>query len=242
MQKYIGTAIKKDVNNPLPAGETPAVGASVTVRLQSTNAIATIYSDNGVTTISQPLITDSGGRYEFYAANDRYKIEYDYSGATTTIEDVSLLDAVDATVNNSLNLGGVQATNFRQRDQIDFIRSSNLTIEESSGDDKGSASFISQGVDSFVSFHAVNAFAVNFGLSAARRRLGVGGWSLGNNFYELYTAEVFGYYQNASGATIANNEIVAGSALSPSRSGSWRNVSGNQVLNSESGLFYMIPA
>jgi len=109
MQKYIGTAIKKDVNNPSPAGETPAVGASVTVRLQSTNALATIYSDNGVTTISQPLITDSSGRYEFYAANDRYKIEYDYNGTTTTIEDVSLLDINDVAIQNLVKATTAQA-------------------------------------------------------------------------------------------------------------------------------------
>ena len=109
MQKYIGTAIKKDVNNPLPAGETPAVGASVTVRLQSTNALATIYSDNGVATISQPIITDSGGRYEFYAANDRYKIEYDYNGATTTIEDVSMLDIDDVAMQSLTKATAAQA-------------------------------------------------------------------------------------------------------------------------------------
>ncbi len=109
MQKYIGTAIKKDVNNPSPAGETPAVGASVTVRLQSTSALATIYSDNGVTTISQPLITDSSGRYEFYAANDRYKIEYNYSGAKTTIEDVSLLDINDVAIQNLVKATTTQA-------------------------------------------------------------------------------------------------------------------------------------
>lgn len=93
-KKYI-TAIKKDVNNPSPAGETPAVGVDVYVYVKSTGAQAIIYSDNGVTQKSQPLTTDEKGQVWFYAANGRYNIEYQLPSGTQTDEDIALYDKDD---------------------------------------------------------------------------------------------------------------------------------------------------
>lgn len=112
MQKYIGIAIKKDVNNPLPLGETPAVNVDVFVNL-TTGPLATIYSDNGLTPITQPLKTDANGRFEFYAANGRYNITYDLPSGQITDEDILLDDPADETLtgeaNTSSNAGaGVQ--------------------------------------------------------------------------------------------------------------------------------------
>jgi hypothetical protein len=50
-------------------------GAEIYVRKQSDSTLATLYSDNGVTTTSNPLTTDNDGEYSFYAANDTYKIQ-----------------------------------------------------------------------------------------------------------------------------------------------------------------------
>lgn len=112
MQKYIGVAIKKDVNNPTPEGETPAVNVDVFINL-TTGPLATIYSDNGVTTVTQPLKTDTNGRFEFYAANGRYNITYDLPSGQIVDEDILLDDPADESstgeANTSRNVGtGVQ--------------------------------------------------------------------------------------------------------------------------------------
>lgn len=70
----------------------PVVGASVTVLTYPGGASATIYSDNGITTTSNPLTTDSTGRFSFYAANGRYSLRVSYQTVTYTIQDIPLLD------------------------------------------------------------------------------------------------------------------------------------------------------
>jgi hypothetical protein len=50
-------------------------GASVYIRKESDNTNATLYSDDGVTTTTNPLTTDNDGEFSFYAADDVYKIQ-----------------------------------------------------------------------------------------------------------------------------------------------------------------------
>lgn len=71
MQRYIDTVQDK-------AG-TAVPGAQVYVRRQG-GSLATIYSDNGVTAMANPLRTDSLGTFAFYAADGRYNLEIRLSG------------------------------------------------------------------------------------------------------------------------------------------------------------------
>lgn len=138
---------------------------------------------------------------------------------------------------NSLALGGVLAADWRQKIDGAFIRGSTTTIEESNSDSSGSASFKSVNADTFVTFHSGGVHAFNFGYSVARGKVGIGGWSLGNNFYELLHSGDLISAQNLSGATVNSNATTAGSNLSPAQYGTWRNISGNDILNNGYGLF-----
>lgn len=74
--------------------------ASVEIRKVSDNSLATLYAANntGGATLSNPLTTDSNGKYAFYAVNDRYKITATKSGVTivdSSLDDVSFFDVVD---------------------------------------------------------------------------------------------------------------------------------------------------
>ena len=97
MQKYIGTAIKKDVNNPPPQGETPARNVDVRVVVTETGALANIYIANNTSTpIDQNTYkTDVNGNHEFYAANGRYTVRYLLASGTVEYSDIILYDAVD---------------------------------------------------------------------------------------------------------------------------------------------------
>jgi hypothetical protein len=69
--------------------------ATVTVYLSGTTTAATIYSDDGVTTMTNPLTTDAYGRYEFYVEDGWYKLVF--SGGTpvittTTYDNVEICD------------------------------------------------------------------------------------------------------------------------------------------------------
>jgi len=58
-------------------------GATVTVYIAGTTTLATIYSDNGVTTKANPFTTDIyDGRYNFYAANGAYDLTFRYQSVT----------------------------------------------------------------------------------------------------------------------------------------------------------------
>jgi len=66
---------------------------SITVFHQGTGVQATVYSDEGTTTLSQPFSGDSLGRFWFYAPDGDYDIQVAGTGLTTyTISDVTIVD------------------------------------------------------------------------------------------------------------------------------------------------------
>lgn len=100
-----------------PSTGRAVAGASVQVNVAGGGA-ATIYSDDGVTTKTNPITTDANGYFEYFAADGLYDWVISGSGLTTrTIEDVLHEDPTDANagtfssivVADSISLGGVQA-------------------------------------------------------------------------------------------------------------------------------------
>ena len=80
-------------------------GASITVRT-SGGALATLYSDNGVTTTSNPVTAGSDGEYSFYAANGRYTLTISAPGfVTESKSDVVVQDLSDAVVSGGTFAG-----------------------------------------------------------------------------------------------------------------------------------------
>jgi hypothetical protein len=78
-----------------PATGQAIAGASVQVNVAG-GAIATIYSDDGVTTRANPIITDANGYFEYFAADGLYDWVISGTGLTTrTIEDVLHESATD---------------------------------------------------------------------------------------------------------------------------------------------------
>lgn len=74
----------------------PLKGASVLVKTRA-GATVSLYSDNGVTPMANPVVTDENGGISFYAANGRYDFTVDTGkGRTTTVKDVDVFDADDA--------------------------------------------------------------------------------------------------------------------------------------------------
>ena len=58
---------------------------TVTVRLVSNGALATIYSDNASTPLANPFSATSTGFWEFYASNNRYNVSLTGGGISGTI-------------------------------------------------------------------------------------------------------------------------------------------------------------
>lgn len=81
----------------------PISGVSVRVVTFPVAADATIYSDDGITTTTNPLTTDANGRFAYYAADGRYSEQLSGAGITPlTVSDILLQDAVAATIPESL--------------------------------------------------------------------------------------------------------------------------------------------
>jgi hypothetical protein len=75
----------------------PVSGVQVTVLVAATppgsGALATIYSDDGVTTAANPLTTGPLGRFDFYAPDGRYDIVFSGPAITSfTLADVEIAD------------------------------------------------------------------------------------------------------------------------------------------------------
>lgn len=83
-------------------------GIAITVTNASNDALASIFSDNGVTPAPNPLTTDANGRFSFYAADGRYNLALvGLNFDSVVITDVLLYDPVDPTVVN-IDGGGIQ--------------------------------------------------------------------------------------------------------------------------------------
>lgn len=60
--------------------------------------LATIYSDDGITPKSNPMLSDGNGRFDFFVANGRYDLQFSGTGFTTFTEtNVEISDAMDLT-------------------------------------------------------------------------------------------------------------------------------------------------
>lgn len=77
----------------------PAAGASVTVKNYPAGTVATIYSDDGVTPKTNPIVTGTEGEFFFYAADGRYSLEISGGGYTGgNVVDITLDGLGDADV------------------------------------------------------------------------------------------------------------------------------------------------
>lgn len=116
----------------LVSGGGALAGASVYVYLKGTTTLATIYSDNGVTTQTNPLTTSATGFYSFYAADGRYDLSIQKTGYTTvTLTDISVDDAADASAVNATTLTattGTIATLNSTNGTINTLSSTNGTV------------------------------------------------------------------------------------------------------------------
>lgn len=71
----------------------PVSGASVTIYYTGTTTKPTIYSDDGVTPITNPVTTNSLGRYGFYVDDGRYDLVISGTGISTiTLADQEIFD------------------------------------------------------------------------------------------------------------------------------------------------------
>lgn len=89
MQSYNDVVTRNDANNALIA----IGGATVTVYLAGTLTVATIYSDDGVTTKANPFTANSDGTFVFYAPSRKYDVKSSfpgYSDKTITLSSPSL--------------------------------------------------------------------------------------------------------------------------------------------------------
>lgn len=92
MERY--NAWARNIETGVPAG-----GATVGVKIQGTDTLATLFSDDGVTPMANPTTADATtGIFAFYAANGRYAVTVtpeSGEGDAYTVSDVLLYDPED---------------------------------------------------------------------------------------------------------------------------------------------------
>jgi hypothetical protein len=73
----------------------PLLGVSITVK-DSNGISASLYSDDGVTPLAQPLTSDKNGYFGFYAANGKYTVYFASSQIGSFTRTIKLYDPDDA--------------------------------------------------------------------------------------------------------------------------------------------------
>ncbi|WP_371763380.1 glycosyl hydrolase family 28-related protein [Massilia sp.] len=69
-------AYQENISAKVSGVLSPVLGVQVTVTDTATGNPAALYSDNGVTSLTQPLVTDETGYFGFYAANGDYELTF----------------------------------------------------------------------------------------------------------------------------------------------------------------------
>jgi hypothetical protein len=156
-------------------------------------------------------------------------------------------------------VSGQQAVNFQQLGDCAFLGSyklfgvgeaqnkTNLDFEESITNGFELSFFSSsQNAPSFFSANE-RGWLINLGAvgSSARAQLAfdfdnnVIGYRRRNgaDWVELYHSGNISHSQNVSASSVAPNDVIAGSGLEPSKTGSWRNISGVTINNGNYGLW-----
>lgn len=94
MERYFDIATDRRGNS--------ITGATVTIK-KPDGTTATIYSDNGITTTSNPITTDADGKYTFFAKNGKYTIAIVAEGyGSVTKDNIVLYDPTDAMAINDI--------------------------------------------------------------------------------------------------------------------------------------------
>ena len=138
---------------------------------------------------------------------------------------------------NAIAGGSLQDFNTYTTDGKYYLLSGGTN--EPPGDNSLNAQYWSLNVDTYSNWTVQRAISVRDIDDQGRyffRVMPTGG-AFPSSWIECYTNAVLDSFQNTSGATINSNDTVAGSALTPAQTGTWRNISGNGILDSGYGLF-----
>ena len=101
--------MQKRFDSILDTKGAPVSGATVQVNTYPAGALATIYSDDGVTQKANPVSTDANGYFEYYAANGHYSWVITTTTTTRTINDVLHDDSLNRTQQFAVATGTADA-------------------------------------------------------------------------------------------------------------------------------------
>lgn len=103
MQKYFDAVLSSDGS--------PVTGVNVTVKLSGTNTLATLFSDAaGTVPLTNPVVTDTRGIFQFYAADGRYDLTFSATGFSPyTFTDISIDEQDSASTIAFTPAGGISA-------------------------------------------------------------------------------------------------------------------------------------
>lgn len=251
LSPYNITALEEDFATAQGTGKNIVAGALVT--LATTGGTPVLMADNAAgANPSLTKFTDSIGQLVIWVDVDVYDLTVD-GGAAIRISvpraDTGTASTADLTTSSTdttagrvtkvddFGLGGV-TTLCPNNDPFQIVTNGfyhvNIGAPNVPDDTSGGHTIVSAGVDStnrqlmFLS-RTTNEMFTNRQVNGTWQGW-VGYWNESNLIH----------LQNTSGGTVASNSTVAGSGLTPTQAGTWRNVSGGDILNNGYGLWGLV--
>lgn len=163
-------------------------GVSVSVYTAGTASLATLYTDNGITTGSNPITSGADGNYDFYAANGRYDLVLTKTGYTFVAADTAGIALFDLAGYTSTKAAATGYTRLAPN----FCIASSLTQSNWTA----TASLTAQFMDSNIPDGAYAVLRLHFKV-------------LSNNAVALRTCNTLFYTDSGGGTQIAETKFGA---------------------------------
>ena len=134
MQKTLIALVRK-IDDTAPGNDNAAQFEPVEIRNYPSNSLATIYSDNGITQISNPITSDNDGMTAFYAANGRYSLTFPNPSIPDRTDVLLLNDPADEALKLPEPFSTVSGVR-QSRDDLDTPTVYTCSTESTDGGDR----------------------------------------------------------------------------------------------------------
>jgi hypothetical protein len=256
---YTITALELNQSDATTSGKQVVIGASCSMYIQPADTAVLLYDNAAGSNGSTAKSTGADGQVTVYIESGDYRVSTNSVSRYITVTSIASLPTFGTAATADVTTNVLDTTAGRLTKVGDYgVGASHLNSAGNFNDVtlSGLYSFTSGATGEPISSAINTTLVMKTGDSTIGTELNIRGNPIGGNdirahirgydtsdptqntsWAELWHSENLNYLQNTSGSTSASNATVGGSSLTPTQTGTWRNVSGGDILDNGYGLW-----